>query len=80
MIRVYRKICDKVENSIVKMLIKVQKDTAEAEKKVLAYRNRSHARKKVRWASLRGRKTKVRDRWILLISCTVLNAKNNFPK
>lgn len=56
---VYRKICDKVEDGIVKVLIRVQKkDTAEAGSKVLAYRTRRDARKKARWARLRGKKTK----------------------
>ncbi|MFP3123523.1 hypothetical protein OH784_12340 [Ectobacillus funiculus] len=55
---VYRKICDKVEDGIVKVLIKVQKkDATEAENKVIAYRTRRDARKKVRWARLRGKKT-----------------------
>lgn len=56
---VYRKICDRVEDGIVKVLVKVQKkDATEAESKVLAYRTRRDARKKARWARLRGRKTK----------------------
>lgn len=56
---VYRKICDKVEDGIVKVLVKIQrKDVAEAERNVLAYRTRRDARKKARWAKLRGKKTK----------------------
>ncbi len=56
---VYRKICDKVEDGIVKILVKVQKkDVTEAESKVIAYRTRRDARKKARWARLRGKTTK----------------------